>query len=198
LKTCARCKKRLKETSFYKDASRGCGLQARCKECDRELEIIKRSKVPNQITRAKYAAWAYGSLRGRAQSIVKSCRNAAKRSGVSFDLNLEWMIEQIERGTCAYSGLEFDLSKPTKSRVHPRAPSADRIVAGGGYTMSNVRIVCWQLNMARCTYGDDLLNELAFAIVRTISSRASQEEGSTTIPKGSSAKRHEAPNAVLN
>jgi hypothetical protein len=98
----------------------------------------------------------------RAAVIFNRVKKRAKAQGVPFDLTLNWVRAQLERGTCEMSGIRFDL------RVdHPYGPSVDRKVArvkGGGYTIDNCRMVLNMVNMALKEWGEDAFYELAFAV----------------------------------
>lgn len=98
----------------------------------------------------------------RAAVILNRVKKRAKAQGVPFDLTPAWVTEELRRGTCAMSGIRFDL------RVdHPYGPSVDRKVPrvkGGGYTVANCRMVLNMVNMALKEWGEDAFYELAFAV----------------------------------
>ena len=122
---------------------------------------------------------------GRSIQLLSNARERAKRLGVSYDLTREWVLRKLKE-PCALTGRQFDLSRPTGGpRSNPDAPSIDRIDNSLGYTMDNVRLVTVHANIARNEFSDEAFVALARDVIRTISSEASKEERSTTIPQGS-------------
>lgn len=101
--------------------------------------------------------------RNRAQALYRAIKAKATREGVAFDLDKEW-FEQRLATTCALSDLPFVLESDRKRRT-AYSPSVDRIVAGGGYTKANCRMVLWCINQALHTYGEECLLEVFRAIL---------------------------------
>ena len=100
--------------------------------------------------------------------LVATARSNAKRSNVEFGLD-DASISRLwdaQGGCCAVSGLEFtDEEFPEALVKRPFAPSADRIVPGGGYLQGNVRLVCVCANLSMNEWGVDTLIRLADAVV---------------------------------
>lgn len=193
-KKCSVCKCRKNVSQFSKDKSRPDGASYRCKECDADYTKRRVHSEGQKESRRRHHRKSFTNSLFRAKCLIRGARGHAQRNSLPFDLTPEWIAEEIDKGRCSLSGLPFVLSTGSGTRVHPRSPSLDRIKAGGGYTKDNVRLVCWQANMARCQYGDDALIELAEGLIRTISSQGSAQavQGSETIPSGSTPKRAEA------
>ena len=174
-------------SEFSRCALRSDGLQGECKVCcaarRRAFQGTDGGKKYFREAQRKHTA----TTKGRA---YKLWRSATKRSN-NVTITPEWVAEQLVAGVCSVSGLKLYLDGGGfhAGDRHPRSPSLDRIDPKKGYTPDNVRIVCWQVNLARNNYGDEAL----FEMCRAISSQASKEEGSETIPKGSRAERPEAP-----
>jgi hypothetical protein len=186
--TCSRCKTDKPETAF--------GKHAWCREClkaynaeperkRRRADLAKASYQANpeawNIRKRKHRA----TINGRSLQLLDNARLRAERLGLPFDLSRDWIAERLG-GKCALTGRSFDLSRPSDGvRANPGAPSLDRKENSKGYTKDNVRLVTVHANVARNEFSDTDLLTLAHDIIRTISSQASQEEGSTTIPQGS-------------
>jgi hypothetical protein len=68
---------------------------------------------------------------------------------LAFSLNWRDIQEQIDVGCCEVTGIPFDLTTPKAWN----APSLDQIVAGGGYTQENTRVVLYALNTWRTIGG---------------------------------------------
>lgn len=101
----------------------------------------------------------------RASQLLASTRNRALKLNIEFDLIFDDVYPAILAGRCAVTGLAFDLTPHPDHRVHPFAPSLDRIHPKKGYTRSNVQVVCWAYNAARNQWGNAVLLRLARAIV---------------------------------
>ncbi|MGY3607623.1 MULTISPECIES: hypothetical protein [unclassified Bradyrhizobium] len=100
---------------------------------------------------------------------IKSAKQRAKTSGLIFDLDLEWAIQEVEAQDlrCALTNVPFYFHVDAISRQHPFAPSLDRIRPGGDYTKSNVRIVCFAMNVMLLDWGFDVFEKMAMAYRRT-------------------------------
>jgi hypothetical protein len=70
-------------------------------------------------------------------------------------------------GRCAVTGVRFSLepSFPKALVKHPMAPSIDRRLSTGGYTKSNVRLVCVAVNFGMGQWGEETYLTLARAAV---------------------------------
>ena len=92
--------------------------------------------------------WRLGKLTAMA-------RNRANTKTLPFDLTKGYMIGLWEEsdGCCCLTGIPFELERSEKGKVNPYAPSIDRIVPEKGYTKGNVRLICYQLNVALSEFG---------------------------------------------
>jgi hypothetical protein len=95
----------------------------------------------------------------RLSKLMAMAKNRAKTKGLEFNLSLDYLMDLWD-GHCALSGIELELNRSDKGKVNPYAPSLDRIVPELGYTMGNVRIVCYQMNVALSEFGLDQFDEL--------------------------------------
>lgn len=99
--------------------------------------------------------------------LVKLCaaaKNRSKAANLIFDIDSNYLTKLWEQqnGRCALTGIEFDLTPPSKGQtVKPSAPSIDRIVPSAGYTKGNVRLVIYHMNVALSEYGTDQFELLA-------------------------------------
>lgn len=104
----------------------------------------------------------------RCKKILNSAIFRANKLNVPFDIDLKYLIELWENqdGRCAISGRLFDVRKPKEFRT-PRkdAPSLDRIKPSEGYTKDNVRFVCYQVNTALHSFGEEALIALCKDII---------------------------------
>jgi hypothetical protein len=106
----------------------------------------------------KRAERLYNDATGRARALI---RCAIKRRPEGFTLTEQYVVEGIERGTCAVTGLRFrmdnDFQKEHGVHRNPFAPSIDRIDSKLGYTNENVRVVCAHVNIMKGELTDSQL-----------------------------------------
>ena len=116
------------------------------------------------------SAWRRYSMseRGTVTVLLNYARDRAKRTGVAFDIDADWLAGKLAGGVCELTGLKIERVAPGNYRTHPFAPSLDRIVPALGYTKDNVRLVCFAVNRARSDWGDEVLMTIARALVKHV------------------------------
>lgn len=84
-------------------------------------------------------------------------KKRAEKKHLDFDLDqhVAEIQARIDVGRCEMSGVPFDM---TRSRVWA-TPSIDRIDSYGGYVYSNIRVICYGLNVAMNRWGEEELAE---------------------------------------
>ena len=148
-KQCSKCLKFKPRDSFYKAGKNKVmrhGVQSRCKEC-----------IKNKNAEDDNKAFSVRLLAG--------ARSRAKRSGLEFDLDIEWLNEKLSRGICEITNIKFDFIKKEGDR-RPFVPSLDRRDSSKGYTKENTDVVIWWYNMAK----GDLPEEAVKSIILKVSS----------------------------
>lgn len=90
----------------------------------------------------------------RYMTLIVAARGRAKKAGLAFDLDdhRDALRAKAESG-CELTGIPFveeDRGKPQWNSA-----SFDRIRPELGYIFSNVRVICWGLNAAFGTWGED-------------------------------------------
>lgn len=128
-----------------KYCSVGCGRKAR-----NATESILRKVVSPFREKAKQKA---NPIRCRLAAI----RDRAKRSGLDFNLTLDWMLAHFN--VCEATGLEFSLDPNS-----PWAMEVDRKNPLLGYTMDNCRMVCAIYNRAKMQWTDADVMRMANAL----------------------------------
>jgi hypothetical protein len=97
--------------------------------------------------------------------MLDNARARARRTGATVSIDVDWILERLERGTCELSGLPFSLESSAEHRAHAFAPSLDRINnACKDYTPENTRVVLHSVNVALNEYGLDHLLTICEAI----------------------------------
>src|SRR6266403_1510945 len=104
--------------------------------------------------------------RRRATLLRVKARVRARRLGLDFDLPIDWVRNQLERGTCAVTGIPFDLAIGLGSRFHSKyAPTIDRIDPSRGYVSRNCQVVICQYNAAKGAWAHDDVISLARTLI---------------------------------
>ena len=122
---------------------------------------------PDCRNEAKYSK-GFLSKERRLKKLIWAAKNRATTKSVPFDIDYEYLIQlwDIQNGKCAISGRNLDLQPfGYKGQVNPNAPSVDRITPALGYTKDNVRIVCYQVNVALSEFGENALLQLCSDIL---------------------------------
>ena len=134
---------------------------------DKAREASKRWHERNRAENRERVAETTARYRqGQAAKYwLKNLRNRAEKHGREFDLTEAFLQALLEPMTCAVTGIKLTYDWDGEGRTNPWAPSVDRIESTGGYTMDNVRVVCWAYNMAKNDWADDVVLALASAIV---------------------------------
>lgn len=103
----------------------------------------------------------------RLTKLSHMAKNRATTKNVPYDIDGDYLgqLWDKQEGCCAVSGMELDLEMSDKYLTNPQAPSVDRIIPALGYVRGNVRIVCYQVNMALSEYGEEQLIKMCKAIV---------------------------------
>lgn len=114
-------------------------------------------------------------LENRARRLVTSAKPRARKKGLPFDLDqhIPEIQARINTGVCELSGLPFT-PRGKNGKMGPLSASLDRIKPELGYVYSNIRIICWALNIAFCNWGEDV-SRLIFRAMERKKSRKSNE-----------------------
>lgn len=134
-----------------------------CSECGTPFKGKPGSKYCSEMCRDKNT-YVQRMLKPewRISKLLNMARNRSKTKGLDFDLTQEHLesLWKENDGCCSVTGIPFELGRSEKGKVHPYAPSLDRIVPLKGYTQGNVRLVCYQMNVAMSEFGLEQFEEL--------------------------------------
>ncbi len=95
--------------------------------------------------------------------LLDNARKRARRAGLPFTLDADWIEERILAGSCEATGLPFDLSDQKR---RPFQPSLDQRNPGRGYTKENTEVVVLIYNNAKGDWGHGVVTAFAHAVVR--------------------------------
>jgi len=142
-KTCNACVRSRKQTAEYKRSeSQRSKLARRQKPEFRAKEIASGKRY-----RATHI--------GRARTLWHAAKHRARMNGLDFDLTVEFIHVVLMIGVCQRTGIPFDLGEAQGTKFNLYAPSVDRKDPFGGYTFTNVQIVCNAYNLAKNQMTDD-------------------------------------------
>jgi len=96
-------------------------------------------------------------IKGR---ILRRARARALLKDMEFNLDKQWIEENVASGVCSVTGLPFIYNSNC-----PFTPSIDRIDSSKGYTKDNCRIVCKIYNFAKNEFTDEDVMLVAEALV---------------------------------
>ena len=122
-------------------------------------------QYPGGLTRKEYDKKLYQTPHRRASILLRASKKRATEKDWDHDLTLEWIRDRIEKGLCEVTNLPFDLAPSKDTHKNPWGPSLDRIDSDGGYTQDNCRIVVAVYNFAANQWGDEVVMQLAEALV---------------------------------
>jgi hypothetical protein len=100
----------------------------------------------------------------RVKQIVRVARTRALQRGIPFDLDPDDIIMRVRNGVCEATGAKFNLDDIGS----PFAPSLDQVVPSGGYTKSNVKVVCMIYNGMKADYSAEQVNEFIAVLRRQV------------------------------
>lgn len=175
MKTCAKCQEIKPLDAFEKEPRAKDGRRYSCKACrnaQRRALALTRGARPLS-TRAKQTAKDYGRRYRQKfvwRTLLLHARKRAAKFGWAFDLDehAEAMRTRVEKMTCEMTGLPLVSSAGVGSPGQRRwnTPSLDRIDPTKGYTYQNTRIVCWAMNAAMSTWGEEVTRTVMKAWMR--------------------------------
>jgi hypothetical protein len=169
-KKCTKCHQTKQITEFYRERRSADCYRTDCKTCS---EARRRARL-GQLSRAekkrrtkerreKHAQTerAYSKARReryRANELIRLARVRAKKKNLPFNLDeyAAQLTERVNRNVCEMTGIALQRKLPKEFNT----PSLDRVDPSRGYVYDNVRVICYALNCALGTWGEDRLLEM--------------------------------------
>lgn len=134
-----------------------------CKQCGSEYLGVGHSLYCSSVCSSmnQYEANMF-KPKWRLNKLAAMAKNRAQAKGLPFNIDTEYLYSLWEEndGCCAILGISLELGRSEKGKVHPYAPSIDRIIPQNGYVRGNVRIIAYQLNVALSEFGLEQFDEL--------------------------------------
>lgn len=193
MKKCSNCKKTKNFSEFNKTKTNKDGLSYICKPCN--LEVTRKYRVKNRDRYYQNQKEVRKTENHFISQTLYNAKTRANKKGFYFGLTSEQLKQKLQdcNYCCEITGLKMDFESHSRKKANPRKCSMDRIDSNKGYTIDNIQLVCWAVNQMKSDRTEEEFKFWVKTLYKAISSQASKEEGSTTIPQGSTLKRVEAP-----
>ena len=157
-KTCQKCGQSRSTTHYDKDSRCNDGYRNVCRICrNNQRKARYAERFPPGVRRPRNhkqeAEYARGKRRRHiAKYLIGGAKKRAKKKGLSFNLEdyREEIITRAEPMRCELSGIPLKMADGARDYD---SISLDRMDPDYGYTIENVRIVCWAINAAAGTWG---------------------------------------------
>ena len=121
---------------------------------ERHPQTVKNSVRKWRSSNKEY--WPAYRTRNPIIALLSDAKTRARKTKLPYDLNdhKEEIRERLNVGRCELSGLPFEKGVDAAS---PYSASIDKKVPSLGYTYSNIRIVCYALNVGMGNWGEEVL-----------------------------------------
>src|SRR3990167_2435290 len=164
MKTCTQCKGVKPRTAFRRYWGQSSdGLRPLCKDCQRAYEKTWRSQHKEQLRtmrekrreKDKDYRWTFRDT-NVANYLVSRIKPRALKRHLPFDLDqhLPELQERMNQRTCEMTGIPLVLAKGGRGPQY-NSPSLDRIDPKKGYIYTNIQIVCFAINAAFGSWGEE-------------------------------------------
>ena len=133
------------------------GLKTECRACvnARAKRAYAENPAPRILNSQRWGK--ENPIRDKAIRLKAVAHNAGPS-----DIDLDWIMERLDRGVCEKSGEPFVYGQA----FHPGLPSIDRIDATQpGHMKDNCRVILWCLNSFKGTASEELFDEYLEKII---------------------------------
>lgn len=130
----------------------------------------------------RYNANRRASLLGTLKYMLIHVRSRSKRKGLPFDLDMEWLKEELVKNNfcCARSNLPLTPSREDKAGkrgIYPTTISLDKVDPTKGYTKDNVEVVCYLYNISKNKFTTEDVIEMAKGVLEKSGYLVLRKEG---------------------
>jgi hypothetical protein len=156
--TCNVCNVNKPEIDFAKSDTKR-GYRYECKDCYN----AKRKSADYRSKFRKYEHARYQTIEGRLVYLIRNARLRAKKKGREFNIDHTYLLELYnnQNGKCAKTGRSFVFETDGIENRSKDGPSLDRIDSSLGYIKGNVQLVTYHYNVAKSSFTEADLLELA-------------------------------------
>ncbi len=169
---CSECQMLKPLSEFYRHKACMGGYRPDCKECCKAQERMRKANIPAEQKTAAFKQWRRTN---RARALLTLAKHRAKQKGLEYSLDgcQECIQGVIDAGVCELTGIPFNLDggKTWDS------PSLDRIDSSQGYSLENVRVVLYCVNVMANIWGENKIVEIADAIMESRRNRSANLQG---------------------
>jgi len=136
----------------------------RCLTCQHDLDVSMFDKLTNSCQRCRRQlneARISNTYISYLSNLISQSRSANKRTknarNLEWDITLDDLIFKWKKqeGRCAISGVYLTHHKDGMGRKECNV-SLDRISGERGYTVQNVQLVCFRINIMKHTLSEDM------------------------------------------
>jgi hypothetical protein len=153
-RVCWACGKSMPLRLFCKKHNRKHGYAYLCRECHSKRQ---RQRLSNPKECLK--------------QLCRVAKSRAQKKNFEYSLDPEILYSMAKKTgfKCEITGIELDF-KQGQGGWKPNSPSVDRIDNSLGYTMSNIRLVCWEFNRLKGELQDNMfdIKEMAKIVKRRV------------------------------
>jgi hypothetical protein len=139
-----------------------------CPERRRATQKAWRKKNPQAIAEGKRRSRAKNPILYLSQSLHNHAKQRAKAAKIEFSITREWVTNKLNVGKCEMTGRQFVFQVDSGKGAGAYSPSLDRIEPRLGYTPENTRLILWGVNCAKNKFTDDVMKEVAHAILNPV------------------------------
>lgn len=159
MKKCSRCKIEKDKSEFHFTKTNKDGLSWVCKECNTESNRRYRKENGDKyyFNQQEYRSKPSGFV----SQLLYGARTRAEKKGFEFELTNQNIFDLMEKQEmkCAITNVEMTLLSANRKKANAFKCSLDRIDSGKGYTLDNIRLVCWAVNQMKADRTDDEFKE---------------------------------------
>jgi len=128
---------------------------------------------------------AYTTIKGRACTLLANAKTRAKKDKAEVSIDIPFIIDGLQRGTCELTGILFDLLRTGKNSKNLYGPSLDRRDSKNkNYTKENTRIVLYLVNNALNEFTEEQALPILKAMVKAIEEKYARQDTATPVPEG--------------
>jgi hypothetical protein len=167
-KMCTRCRTWKLLSDFPLRGGIRLGHQSHCISCTKDYK--KRLYARNNAFYSQKSREQYELKRNDLRfKLVRLLKGRLVSSGDLYnDIDIEYLLDlyEAQNGICALTGREFTIGNADDGLPSRDAISIDRIDRKFGYIKGNIRLVIYQVNIAKHRFDDEDLLDLCYATVR--------------------------------